>query len=231
MDAIQVKHLGIAGPRRILMTGQRGGIVGRRLRFARAALHRPHMAVGGQDAHRLHAFLIVAADRREDQEVEIALRWRDAEHDIGRDDRRAQIERGAGLVRHPIGIDRDQGIEALADDVDGQFGHAHDLRRAVEAFGMALGAEQADLPVIATEGLQPIEDRLAVVQHRGGGVERQRAIGNDSRVEPALPRFIIHQEHVVGEDLAEGKLVIGRLRLRVGGAGGREETHAAFPKR
>ena len=153
------------------------------------------------------------------------MRRMHAQHHIGRNDGRAQIKRGAGLARHPFMFKPDQRIKALANDIHRQFRHAHDLARAIEAFRMAIGAEKTNLIIIAAKRLKPIENRLTVMQNRGRGVEAERPIGHDPRRMPALPFLIIHQEHVIGQHLAEGKLIIGGLHLGGGGAGDREGSH------
>ena len=86
-------------------------------------------------------------------------------------------------------------------------------------------AEQADAAVGAAKCLQPVEDGLAVVQDAAGGVEGERRIGLDTGVVPALPVFVVHQEHVVGEDIPERQGVIGGRLLRRGGPGDRDLVH------
>ena len=53
--------------------------------------------------------------------------------------------------------------------------------------------------------------RLGVVQHRGGRVERERPVGLDARVVPALLFLEVGHEHVVGEDVPERQVVVLRL--------------------
>src|SRR5262249_5149678 len=82
-----------------------------------------------------------------------------------------------------------------------------------------LRAEEPDLAVAAAERLEPLEEPLAVVQDGGRRVERERAIGLDSRVVPALLLFEVHDEHVVGEELTEPQLAVlglGLPRRRLG---------------
>ena len=153
------------------------------------------------------------------------MRRMHAQHHIGRDDGGAQIQRGAGFARHPFMFKPNQRIKALANDIHRQFRHAHDLARAIEALRMAIRAEQADLIIIAAKRLEPIKNRLAVMQHGCRGIEAERPIGDDPRRMPALIFLIIHQEHVIGQHLAEGKLIIGGLHLGGGGAGDREGSH------
>ena len=44
-----------------------------------------------------------------------------------------------------------------------------------------------------------------------------------------FPLVVVHEEHVVGQHLAEGQGLVGRLRLRRGGAGGGEIAHRSGP--
>ena len=53
------------------------------------------------------------------------------------------------------------------------------------------------------------------MQAHGGRVERNRAVGDNPRVVPALSLVIVHQEHMVGEYFAEAELAfVRRLFLR-----------------
>ena len=98
----------------------------------------------------------------------------------------------------------------------------------VQAAGVVGQAEQADLAVAATERLQAVEDRLAVVQDAAGGVQGEWPVRLDAWVMPALPGLVVHQEHVVGEDLSECQRLIGGRLPGVGGAGDRDLVHVCL---
>ena len=74
------------------------------------------------------------------------------------------------------------------------------MRRAVQPARVVRQAEQPHAAVLAAERLQPVEDRLAVVQHAGGRIQGERPVGHDARIVPAFALVVVHQEHVVGED-------------------------------
>src|SRR5207244_12875360 len=54
--------------------------------------------------------------------------------------------------------------------------------RAVEALDVLLRPKQPDGAVLAAEGLEPLEQRLAVVEHRGGRIERERRDRKSTRL-------------------------------------------------
>ena len=51
------------------------------------------------------------------------------------------------------------------------------------------------------------------MENNAGGVQDEGGIGNDPGIVPALTAGIVHQEHVIGEDLAEAQLVLIGLFL------------------
>ena len=59
------------------------------------------------------------------------------------------------------------------------------------------------------------------MQHHGGRIHVEGAVGHDPGIEPSLSLFIVHQEHVVGKNPAKSKgaLILG---LRLGGGGLRQ---------
>ncbi len=63
------------------------------------------------------------------------------------------------------------------------------MRGPVQPPGMVGQAEQANLSVSAAERLQAVEDRLAVMQHAGCGIQDERAIRDDPRIMPAFPAW------------------------------------------
>ena len=82
-----------------------------------------------------------------------------------------------------------------------------------DAPAMALEAEEPDLAVAAPERLEAVEHLLRVVKHRGRGIERERAVRNDARIEPAPLAVVVDHRHVVGEGPAEDQLAVLRPRL------------------
>lgn len=111
----------------------------------------------------------------------------------------------------------------------GDLGQAHTLGGVVHALDVAVGAEQLDRAVGGAIGLQTLEDLLGIVQHLGGGVNLQGAIGDDAGIVPALALVIVHDEHMVGHVLAKDQSGGVRLFLQFGGAGDFDLFHGEFP--
>jgi hypothetical protein len=68
LGGVEPEHLGVAGLARVLGGEQAGGVVGARLDRPEPALRRAHEAPFDPDLHRLHARLVIGADRRGDDE-------------------------------------------------------------------------------------------------------------------------------------------------------------------
>ena len=54
--------------------------------------------------------------------------------------------------------------------------------------------------------LQPLEDLLTVVEHRGGGVQLPLARRDDAGVAPAEALGVVGDGHVVGVELTEHRI-------------------------
>ena len=76
---------------------------------------------------------------------------------------------------------------------------------------------------------KPFEECTFIVQHLGGGVDLQGAIGDDAGIVPALALVIVHDEHMVGHVLAKDQSGGVRLFLQFGGAGDFDLFHGEFP--
>ena len=97
--------------------------------------------------------------------------------------------------------------------------HGQALGAAGEAGGVGLRAEGGDAAVGLGVGLEALEDRLRVVQDRGGRVQLQRRVGGQPGVVPALPGLVAGDEHAVGEVPAEARVGQHLRALGVGTAG------------
>src|SRR2546430_1624173 len=215
MHAVEPEHLGEALVLGLFGRVQAGRVVGRGLGLAQAAHHGAHVLVDDLDLHRVHAFRVIGPDRRDDDEVEILLGRPHAEERLAGDDGRTHVERRPHARRRPVAIDVDQRRPGLQHHLGIERRNAHALGRPVQALDVLLGTEEADLAVATAERLEALEQALAVVQHGRGWIHRERTVGLDARVVPALLLLEVHHEHVVGEDVAEGEvLVLWLLLLR-----------------
>ena len=80
------------------------------------------------------------------------------------------------------------------------------LGAAVEAAQIVHRAEQLDISLRIAVSLHSLENGLAIMQHHGSGIQRKIAVGNNAGVMPALALRIVHDEHMVGKDLAKTEL-------------------------
>ena len=163
--------------------------------------------MGQPDLHGVDAAGEVRAGGRRDEQEGVRRRRVHAEGLLGGDEHGPQVERlfAAGLG-HPRLVDVDEEAHGLEEEFLGQLGHGHAGGGALEAAGVLLGAEGDDRPVGVAVGLEALEDRLAVMQHRRGGVHGQRAVRLDARGMPATVGVPVDADHVVGEVLAESGL-------------------------
>ena len=64
------------------------------------------------------------------------------------------------------------------------------------------------------------------MEHHAGGIQLEGCIGDDACIVPALTLGVVHQEHMVGGDLAEAHLGgIDGLLLGGGGSGDLDIQH------
>jgi hypothetical protein len=99
-----------------------------------------------------------------------------------------------------------------------KLGYAEPLAGTVETLDMRGSAKGPHDIVAAAEGFQAVEHRLAVVQHGGGRIQDEWLVRDDTGIVPAAPLGVVQDEHVVGEDIAELQLVVGRPPLQRLGA-------------
>jgi hypothetical protein len=89
----------------------------------------------------------------------------------------------------------------------GQLWHRQALSRALEAARVLERAEHHGAALGDTVGLQALEDLLAVVQHRRGGIHGQRRARRDLGAVPALALGVADHRHVIGEDAPEPRIM------------------------
>ncbi len=225
LDRVQEQHLRAALRLRLLLRQQRGGVVAAALGRAGAALGRARIVGGQPDRHRRHALGEVGTGRAGDDVVASLLRRAHAQERLVGDHEGAEVQAGLRRRRHPRGIDRDQLPQRFDEQVHRQLRQRQALRRALQAPAVGVRAEGPDRTVGMAVGLDALEDLLAVVQHRGGRIQRQRAVGADLGIVPALLAVPFDGDHVVGEGVAEARRG-ENLRALVGAArgGGRDQA-------
>ena len=203
---VQPQHLAVAALLGLLRGEQAGRVVAAGLGLTGTAQRRPHIIVADPQADRVEALGEVRPHRRQDNEEQVLVGRPHAQRGLGADHRRPDIERAALGRGDPALLGLDQLADGLDEVVGRDLGHADPAQRGVHAAGVLVGPEQQDLAVGRLVGFHALEHFLAVVQHVGGRVQRQRAVGPDLGIMPAACLVPLHGEHVVGELAAEHQL-------------------------
>ena len=125
----------------------------------------------------------------------------------------ADVQAGAVLMGHPVLIDFHQLLQALEGGFFIQMGHGHALGAAGHAGQVFLRAEQLQPAVLPAVALGALKNGLPVVEHHRRRIHGKIAVGHNARVVPAAALFVVHQEHMIGEDAAKAQLgfVLGLL--------------------
>ena len=153
----------------------------------------------------------------------------DAQTHIICKDEGADIQGGTIGVGHPVAVHIHQSLNGLNVILHGDLRDAQTVGRILEALCVALRAEQLHGVVRGAVSLHALKDLLCVVEHDSGRVQRERSIGDDAGIVPALALGIVHNEHMVGELLAEAELrLVLRLLLRMGSPGDLDIQHDKF---
>ncbi len=147
--------------------------------------------------------VVVGPDGAEDDDKVVVLGGLHGEAHLIGDNVGPDIEGSAGLAGDPVGVHLHNGLHRLHKQLLIHIGDAHALVGAVEALGVHVRAEEVDLLVRGQVRLHALEHHLGVVEDAAGGVQADGAIGDDLAVMPALALVVVHDEHVVGEVLAE----------------------------
>ena len=76
--------------------------------------------------------------------------------------------------------------------------------------------EELQAAILAAIALHALKNLLRIVEHGTGRIHLKRTIRHNTGIKPAATHLIIHDEHLVGKDLAKAQLgLVGRLLLRV----------------
>ena len=201
-DLFQVAVLGGVGPQHLrvaallgLLGGQQaGGVVGARLDRAQAARRGAHVACPRPRC--VTGLERLAASRRRPARRS----RRTGSASTGRTPRNGSVAISVGRMYSDVPGDdgtqsrstRTRASDRLAHQLDVDRRACTGARRPRACGGSGGRARNsAHLAVGAAEGLEPVEHRLAVVQHRRGRIQRQRAVGDDARVVPAASVLVV----------------------------------------
>lgn len=139
----------------------------------------------------------------------------DAQLGLGADHGGAEVEEGAraGLGEPAGAVDGHEGHHELLELGGGEAGEGDARRGHEHARGVAVGAEEAELAVVATVRLEALEALSRVVEDRSRRHEGDGPVGPELGRGPSRRRVPGRRDHVVGAD---------GLGARVGGLGGRD---------
>ena len=181
-------------------------IVARRLGEAHAAAHRTDIVLFHINADRVQPFRIIRANRRTDYDKQQVLCRMDADMRIHADDERADVKRCAVLMRNPILIHRNKLFDRVLSEFLVDQRDAETIVGNVQTCHILVGTEQQDPVVRRAVCFHALEYRLPIMQAHRSRIEFQRRIRDNSRIMPALSFVIIHNEHMICEDLAKAQL-------------------------
>ena len=216
MDAVQPQHLAVApllGP----IAGPEGGsVVAAGLGHAGAALHSPDVLVLNVNLHGVQPLGVVGAHGAHHHDELHVLGGVDPQGGVQSDHEGPDIQGGVLLVGHPVLLGLHQLFDGGHRQLLGNLGHTQAVGGFVHPVDVVPDAEQLDGAIGGAVGLQALENLLAVVEHLGGGVDLEGAVGDDAGVMPALALVVVDDEHMVGHGLAEHQLGGIRLLLQRG---------------
>ena len=152
-----------------------------------------------------------------------------AQHHVGGDHRRTDVKRSPRRGGNPVRIGLDEGQQTRHGLLHVDLRHAHTGGGAIHAGKVVTRTEQLQTAILAAVALHALENLLRVMEDRAGRVHHERTIGYHTGVMPATAKLIVHNEHVIGKNLAKPELgFILRLFLRVGRERHRDFVHSFF---
>ena len=122
------------------------------------------------------------------------------------DEQRTDIQRGAALVgRDEALVQANHLLNHLHEHLSGNLGHHETTAGGLQAGGILLSTEYADLAVGAAIGLEAFEGFLTVVQTGGSHTEVDGLFGGDFYLTP-LAVVVVATNVIVGRHEAEGQI-------------------------
>ena len=183
---VQVELAGVLAAVASLGVGpERSGVVATDLVDTGSEGSRTVILAGDDVGVGLEAALEVGSHGGYEDEEEVLVGGFHAHGDAGADEQRTQVEAGAGAVgRDEALVHLDDELAHFDEALGGQFGHHNAAAGALQASGVLVGTEQADLAVLATVGFQTLEGLLTVVKARSGHMDVDAFLGGDFNLAP-----------------------------------------------
>ena len=124
------------------------------------------------------------------------------------------------MIRHPVPVDLNKGLRSLDEVLNRNFRHAQTVCRVLHTTGIAVRTEQLDFTLGGLISLHAFKDFLGIVENDTGRVQFEVVIGLNAGVVPADSFVIVHEEHMIRENLTESEFAdICRFCLRIRGLG------------
>lgn len=136
------------------------------------------------------------------------------EHGVCRENERTNIEGSTLIGGNPVLVNGNDGLDGLKNICGIETRYAETVTGIVHTFDIFVGTEKLNTAVLATICLQTLEQLLCIVEYHCRGFERNRCVGNDTGIVPALLNGIIHKEHMIREIFTEAELAVIRLYFR-----------------
>ena len=132
---------------------------------------------------------------------------------IIRENKRTDIEALPFLLGNPLLLNRNEFLESLMRYLDRHLRNIQNPCGVVQAVQMIHRTEDNCLLAL-TICLEPLENRLSIVQRRIRRAYGNLLIRHDARIMPALFFIIIHLEHIVREMRSKANFRYVRLFLQ-----------------
>ena len=173
----------------------------------------------GQVDGRHLAPLEVGSHGRAVDEEGVRGRRAEAEDGTRADEERAEVEGPFALGGHPLAVGAHALLDRVDEDVGGNRGHGHATGALRESSRVLIRAKDYDVVAPSrAKRLHALEDALAVVEHRGGGVHGEVTVRHDLALRPlAVDRALgaVHERR-----LHQSEPEVVPVEVLLGGAAG-----------
>ena len=215
--AVQPEHLAVTLLRRDVLRLERSRVVAAGLGIARAADDRADILGLDVNLNRRQTARIIRTGGTHDNDELVLGGGMCAQRVLGADDEGTDVQRRAVGMGNPVAVDVHEHFQRLLGKLFVDERNAQTVVGAVETGEVLIGAEQTDFAVHAAIRLHTLKDFLAVMQTHTRRGQIERTVGDNARIVPMTVR-IVHDKHMIGENLTEAELaLVCGLLLRLGG--------------
>src|SRR5216684_8177272 len=128
-----------------------------------------------------------------------------------------EVKAVLGFRGHPVGVEPYEQVDGFHEGLIGQLRQRQPPGGAPEPAGVGFGAEDRDPPILLPVRLEPLENRLRVMEDGRSRIHRDRSIWTDLGVMPPAAARPARYRHVLAENppeagIGEDALALGRRR-------------------